>query len=217
MSGHPGGGWDAAPRGGARVTYLGGHGVARGPELQTDRQRGPEGGGRHRCGRVGQPLAPLSVRSRSAASAPPTESESRCAARDRPEGRDRARTHLLAFLLHPPPAGRPAPQPGLSPEFARLGAGFGPPAPATPRPPRPCNLLLTSPPIRIKLPRGGAGNPHGRQAPTRLMVAPRLCLPTCPRPPTPPTRVRLSTLVEEWGTIWGKYRTKLTRAQLGAS
>lgn len=31
----------------AQGTHLGGHGVARGPELQSDGQRGPEGGRRH--------------------------------------------------------------------------------------------------------------------------------------------------------------------------
>lgn len=63
MAPHP-----PAPDRVARVTYLGGHGAPCGPELQSDGQRGPEGGGHHGCGRLGGPLAPSRHRSRSAAS-----------------------------------------------------------------------------------------------------------------------------------------------------
>lgn len=141
--------------------------------------------------------APLSVRPRSAASAPATESESRCAAGDRPGGGTKM-THLLASRSPAPAA---PPQPGLSLESVRPALSPTSSAQPPPRPPRPCNLLLTSPPIRNQAPRGGAETSYGSR-PYQACGCPEACLPTCPRPPTPSHPRQALPLVEERGTIW---------------
>lgn len=182
------------PRGAARVTYLGGHGAARGPELQTDRQRGPESG-RHRWAGC-QPLAPLSVRP--APLPPRLRLESGAGARPETGRGGPGADTPPCLLLHPP-----APPPCTT---ARTLTGVRPPrlwvrtsSVSHSRPPRPCNLLLTSPPIRIKLPRGGAGNPQGGQAPTKLVVAPRLLPADLPSSTYPSHPRQALPLVEERG------------------
>lgn len=171
----------------ARVTHLGGHGAPSGPELQSDGQRGPEGGGRHGCGRV-RPALP----SRPHAPAPPL----RCLCLRRPglkakggarreKGREqrtgrggagRKEAGMGADTPLPPPRPRPRPHPHPDSQPYQPSAEPRPPVPATASPPRaftlpeagPLNLPIL-PPAGSPLPRGWGTNLG--KPPTKLTLA----------------------------------------------
>lgn len=118
----------------ARVTHLGGQSVPRGPELQSDGQRGPDSGGRHGCER--DPVAPcpraLAPSQRSAfspgsavlASRRRLKAKAGAAARQRPSGgagRGGA-SRPWTRLLHAPPQ----PLLGLRPDHPSIARPIPP-------------------------------------------------------------------------------------------